>query len=457
MQGSRMTDRTLGGRYLLEDLVGGGGFADVYRAHDLRSNNRVVAVKILHAHIARDPTLLRHFDREARLARGLNDAHIVRVLDAGKQEGTHYLVMEYVHGRTLAQVLKERGPLPIGEAVALALQVLEALEVAHAAGIVHRDIKPQNLMLTTGGLLKVMDFGTAKAPGTGTKTKTGMYLGTPHYMSPEQATGGPVDRRSDLYALGCTLFELVAGHPPFHGATDWQIIAGHVCGQPPRLQDVRPDVPPLLQEVVARAIEKLPSQRFQSAAEMRNALVSATGSPSANNWQQAAGRRGALWVGRWGAWAPVGAAGAVGLLLALLLATRTPLAQQPFNEAYPVPAEVTPQPEDSPTPALGEPFEVLVVASSPVFLRSEPISEADTIAGLCNPGTDLVVEPPGIYGSGPWGWYLVNWDSLVAAEERGLCLLQARVTRYETALYIRSDLVAIPERAVTNTDREATS
>jgi serine/threonine-protein kinase len=265
-----MIGRTLGS-YRVGELIGGGGFADVYRAQDLRSS-KPVALKVLHAHMARDPALVRRFLREAKLAQQLTEPHIVRVLGHGQDAGSHFLVMEYVQGQTLDQVLRKRGRLPPNEVAALGCQALQALEAAHAAGIVHRDIKPQNLILTTGGLLKVMDFGIAKQPTAATMTRTGMYLGTVQYMSPEQAKGRPVDARSDLYALGVTLFELLGGRPPFDAPTPWETLSLQMTTPPPALSQFRGDVPAELEQAVRRALEKEPARRFETAREMRDAL-----------------------------------------------------------------------------------------------------------------------------------------------------------------------------------------
>lgn len=268
-----MAGRILSGIYRLEELIGGGGFADVYRATDLR-DDRVVAVKILHPHLARQRPVMRKFMNEARHGRMLAEPHIVRVQDAAEDAGTYYIVMEYVAGRTLAETLRERRALPPGEVVAMGCQVLLALEAAHRAGIVHRDIKPQNLMLTPSGLLKVMDFGIAKDLASETRTQTGMYFGAPDYMSPEQARGDArIDGRSDLYSLGATLFELLTGRPPFHGETPLRTLDLQQHAVPPKVGEIRRGIPKELEEIIERALKKLPSDRYQTAEEMREALA----------------------------------------------------------------------------------------------------------------------------------------------------------------------------------------
>lgn len=276
-----MLGRTLNGTYRVSELVGSGGFADVYLGRDVRSNT-VVAIKVLHDNFAEDPALVRRFFREAELAQSLINPHIVRVLDAKQDGDVYYLVMEYVQGLTLAQIIQQRGPVPIAEAVDFVSQVLEALAVAHRANIVHRDIKPQNLMVTPAGLVKVMDFGIAKRTAVETVAQTTMYVGTPRYMSPEQAKGGRATPQSDLYAVTITLYELIAGKTPFSAETPWQMLNLHMLAEAPPIRVYCSDVPPALEMVIARGLKKDPAQRFQSAEEMQQALreaVPGTGEP----------------------------------------------------------------------------------------------------------------------------------------------------------------------------------
>jgi serine/threonine-protein kinase len=263
--------RTLNNSYRILELVGTGGFADVYLGRDVRTN-AVVAIKILHDQFTRDPAIVERFLREARLAQQLVDDHVVRILDSGDEGGIYYIVMEYVQGHTLAHLIQVKGPMPVPEAVEYVRQVLQALALAHRAGIVHRDIKPQNLMVTTSGLVKVMDFGIAKDLTTAGGTATTMYLGTPRYMSPEQAGGAPASPRSDLYAVAITLYELLRGQPPFTAETPWQIMNLQMTAEPPPITRFRADVPRSVVQVVNKGLQKDPNRRFQSAEEMLEAL-----------------------------------------------------------------------------------------------------------------------------------------------------------------------------------------
>jgi len=324
-----MIGRTLNGIYRISELVGGGGFADVYLGRDLRTNT-VVAIKVLHAHYARDPQIVQRFLQEAQTAQSLVEPHIVRVLDAGQDSGSYYIVMEYVQGHTLAHLIQTRGALPIQEAVEYTRQILQALEAAHRAGIVHRDIKPQNIMVTPEGTVKVMDFGIAKHAAAGKMTQTGMYLGTPQYMSPEQARGEKVDARSDPYSVAIVLYELLGGRPPFDAESPWQVLRLQTDVEAPSLERLRPGIPSWLAQVVTRGLAKEPAQRFQDAGDMLAALAGSTPLPRSIEVGQADRQRGhrppvvASWpatpkpLGRWRLAVPVPllAVGAAVLLLA---------------------------------------------------------------------------------------------------------------------------------------------
>ncbi|HEX3539254.1 MAG TPA: serine/threonine-protein kinase [Acidimicrobiales bacterium] len=266
-------------RYRLVRLVAHGGMASVWEAED-NVLARSVAVKILHPHLAEDRLFLERFRREAVSAARLAHPNVVATFDAGiTPEGTAFIVMELIRGRTLSVFANEHRPLPIFVCVGVAMQIADALAHAHNAGLVHRDIKPANVLVCDAEsdgipLIKVTDFGIAKAAeGLGIDlTKTGMVLGTPRYLSPEQIDGREPDARTDLYALGVVLFELVAGLAPFRGATEMAVAVQHLNEPPPHLRDLRPATPMALDQLVAALLAKQPEQRPPSAAAVRQAL-----------------------------------------------------------------------------------------------------------------------------------------------------------------------------------------
>jgi serine/threonine-protein kinase len=272
--------RTLGGRYELLGVLGHGGMATVYGARDL-ALGRTVAVKVLSPGLAADPRLLERFEQEARAAAALNHPNVAQVYDSGQDGGDHFIVMEAVAGETLAALLRRRGTLPIGRAVAIAMDVLTALDVAHEKGIVHSDVSPGNVMLTRDGAVKVLDFGIARALEGGGPAQTTSVLGTAAYLSPEQAAALPFDGRADLYALGCVTYQMLAGRPPFEGGSPLHVAARHVHEAPRPLRELRPEVPPPVEALVLRALSKHPEERHSSAAAMRRALERAVaGGPS---------------------------------------------------------------------------------------------------------------------------------------------------------------------------------
>ena len=275
-----MIGQVLNGNYRLTDLVGTGGYADVYLARDLRSNT-IVAVKILHTHVARDPDVAARFEREAALARRLQTPHVARILDAGQDPTSPpFMVMEFVQGLTVAELIRRHGPFPIPDALRIVDQLLIALGSAHALGIVHRDVKPQNLMIDAERRLKVLDFGVARIVGAGSLTASGHLLGTPEYMASEQVEGGVVDFRADLYGAGAVLYQLLSGRAPFlrYQDTDlWALIRQVRTELPPPIRQLRPELSPALAAVVERAMAKDPNQRYGSAFEMRQALAAAGG------------------------------------------------------------------------------------------------------------------------------------------------------------------------------------
>jgi eukaryotic-like serine/threonine-protein kinase len=269
------TERLLGGRYRLGAVIGHGGMAEVHRGRDVRLG-RDVAIKLLRPELARDPSFQGRFRREAQSAASLNHPAIVAVYDTGEDQGdgggvTPYIVMEFVEGRTLRDVLAAEGRLLPQRAMEITAQICAALEQAHRAGIVHRDIKPGNVMLTPAGEVKVMDFGIARAVtgSAATMTQTASVIGTAHYLSPEQARGEHVDARSDLYSTGCLLYELVTGAPPFSGDTPVAVAYQHVREDPIPPSGVEPEVPPAIDAIVLKAMAKNPANRYQTAAQMR--------------------------------------------------------------------------------------------------------------------------------------------------------------------------------------------
>jgi serine/threonine-protein kinase len=254
------------GRYRIMRKLGSGGMADVYLAEDEELGRRV-AIKILNDKYAPDDQFVERFRREAKNAAGLSHPNIVSIYDRGEAEGTYYIAMEYLDGRSLKELVVARGPLPIPDAIAATRQVLAALRFAHRKGVVHRDIKPHNVMADADGRLKVTDFGIARA-GVSQMTEAGSIIGTAQYLSPEQARGAPVDQRSDLYSMGVVLYEMLTGQVPFTGESPVEIAMKHLSDTPRPPSLLRPDIPPDLDMVVLRALAKNPEDRFQTAEEM---------------------------------------------------------------------------------------------------------------------------------------------------------------------------------------------
>jgi serine/threonine-protein kinase len=262
----------LGGRYRVEARIGAGGMAEVYRGLDT-TLNRTVAIKVLKAPFASDQSFVERFRREAQAAARLNHPNVVSVYDTGADNGTNYIVMEYVEGRTLADFISRGGRLAPMKAVEIAEKVADALAAAHAQGVIHRDIKPANIMVTREGVVKVMDFGIARlTTSKETIEQTAAVLGTAAYLSPEQAQGQPVDARTDVYSLGCVLYEMLTGGAPFTGDTAVAIAYKHVQETPAPPSSKNPDLSPALDAVVMRALAKNPANRYQTAAEFRDDL-----------------------------------------------------------------------------------------------------------------------------------------------------------------------------------------
>ncbi|HWC86404.1 MAG TPA: protein kinase [Solirubrobacteraceae bacterium] len=315
--------RTLAGRYELGEVIGRGGMGTVYRAVD-RILGREVAVKTLPWLLAdQDPTNIARFEREARAAAKLSHPAVVSVYDTGADDRTHFIVMELVAGRSLEAILREQGPLDPEHAVRIATRVAEALAAAHAAGVVHRDIKPANVMVADDGSVKVLDFGIARAAGTSTLTQGSSVIGTAAYMSPEQAVGEAADERSDIYSLGCVLYALLTGHPPFTGEGSAAVLSQQANSTPRPLRDENPRIPPGVSALAMEMLAKAPEARPQSAREVSDRLraLSADGGaamaatePTVALGRTAGTRRlpGAGAMGAGGAAAGAAAAGAAG-------------------------------------------------------------------------------------------------------------------------------------------------
>jgi eukaryotic-like serine/threonine-protein kinase len=256
----------IAGRYEVEELIGTGGMSSVFRAHD-RLLDRRVALKILHERHAADADYVERFRREARSVAQLSHPNIVTVIDRGESEGRQYIVLEYVEGENLKQLVARGGPLPIRRALELAIQTGRALAFAHASGLVHRDVKPQNVLLGNG-TAKVTDFGIARTLDVHGLTQTGTVLGTSDYIAPEQATGQRAGERSDVYSLAVVLFELLTGEVPFAGDNFVQVALRHVGEPAPSVLERRPEVPLRVAAAIARGMEKEPADRFGSMSEL---------------------------------------------------------------------------------------------------------------------------------------------------------------------------------------------
>jgi len=264
----------LAGRYRMRRRMASGGMGEVWLAHD-EVLGRDVGVKVLHVGADVDPPAVERFSREALAMAALQHPNIVSIFDSGTGSGTAFIVMELLTGPTLAQHVAERGTLPEPEAVQLAAQVAAGLDTAHRAGVIHRDIKPSNLMFSSSGTLKILDFGIARLSQatSGGLTATNAVIGSASYLAPEQASGGTVDERSDLYALGCVLMTMLAGRPPFTADHPIAILHQQVNDQPPRLRELRPQTSPALDDLVHTLLDKRPDARPASAAEVEALLA----------------------------------------------------------------------------------------------------------------------------------------------------------------------------------------
>jgi eukaryotic-like serine/threonine-protein kinase len=281
--GGKLEKGTLfAGRYEILGTLGKGGMGAVYRARD-RQLDEIVAVKVLRSEVLKDdPTLLERFKQELKLARKITHRNVLRTHDFGEAAGTPYISMEYIDGVTLKDLIKNKGALPVGVGMRIAKQMCHGLDAAHKQGVIHRDIKPQNmLILPETGELKIMDFGIArlsevKGDAASGLTTAGTVMGTPDYMPPEQAQGRPADFRSDIYSLGVVLFEMFGGRLPFHGETPMATVVAHIQQQPPRPRSINKGIPADLETVILRCMEKDPAARFGSVAELLEALTAAS-------------------------------------------------------------------------------------------------------------------------------------------------------------------------------------
>ncbi|MDG4826491.1 serine/threonine-protein kinase [Asanoa sp. WMMD1127] len=384
-----MAGRRLADRYELEDVLARGGMGVVWRGRDLRLD-RPVAVKLVAGDALDDPTLAARFDREARAVARLNHPNIVAVYDFGSDGGDSYLVMELVSGRSIAAALAD-GPLPVADAVSVAAQVCAGLTAAHAAGVVHRDVKPANLIRTPAGVVKICDFGIAhlrQSAGEARLTGDAIAMGSTSYMAPEQINDEPVDERTDLYGLGCALYAMLAGRPPFVGATPLSVVHQQVTAAPPEVRDARPEAPEALARLVRELLAKSPADRPADAAAVvgRLAALEVTAPPDVPARR---GRRRLVWG--------VAAATAAAAVVSLLAATRDDgpgsVAAAPSAVGSASPAAVVPVATRSPAtattaPALPAPPSPSPSTRSPSPSRTRPAPESTT------PGTSRPPRPP---------------------------------------------------------------
>lgn len=271
---------SLGGRYEILDAVGQGGMSTVYKAKDTVLG-RFVAVKVLHGQYSRDHEFLTRFKREAQSAASLIHPNIVTVYDTGEEDGTHYIILEYIEGQQVKELIRERGPLPVEMALDIARQAGQALAYAHRREVVHRDIKPHNLMLSKDGRVLVTDFGIAKASAQAGITQDGTVLGTVQYISPEQARGEIADAQSDIYSLGICLYEMVTGLQPFRGDNPVEVALKHVQDELPRVSRHGEPVDPRIEQIVRRSTAKVKAQRYVSADQLVEELSAVIAAPDA--------------------------------------------------------------------------------------------------------------------------------------------------------------------------------
>lgn len=262
-----MSNRLLVGRYELVEKIGEGGMATVYKAKD-RLLNRFVAIKVLRPEFTKDTQFIENFRKESQSAAGLTHPNIVSVYDVGREGNIHFIVMELVEGRTLSDIIKEKGPLDYKETVKIMKQIISALSLAHKNGIIHRDIKPHNILITNEGIAKLADFGIAKAINDSTISESHKILGSVHYFSPEQARGSYVDEKSDIYSAGIVMYEMLTGQVPFDGDSAVSIALMHINDSMRKPSELVQGIPPALERIVLKATDKVQTNRYKSAAEM---------------------------------------------------------------------------------------------------------------------------------------------------------------------------------------------
>ncbi len=267
-----MNGTILGGRYELLEIIGEGGMAKVYKAR-CRILDRIVAVKILKDEFSKDKGFVVKFKTEALSAARINHPNIVNIYDVGQENDIHYIVMEYVDGETLKEIIRRDAPLPIDKAADIAIMICDGIHHAHEKGIIHRDIKPHNILVTEHGMVKVADFGIARAMSNATITYGNNIVGSVHYISPEQAKGDPIDRTTDIYSVGCVLYEMVTGKVPFDAESPITVALKHIHDEAPSPRSINSRVPSALEGIIYKAIQKNPAQRFATAKDMRNALI----------------------------------------------------------------------------------------------------------------------------------------------------------------------------------------
>ncbi len=262
-----MIGSELGGRYEIVERIGGGGMAIVYKAYDTLLH-RHVAVKVLREQFVHDEEFIQRFRREARSAASLSHPNVVSIYDVGQDEDIHYIVMEYIEGGTLNDIIKERAPLQAEEAVKIASQICDALDHAHQNGIIHRDIKPHNILISKSGRIKVTDFGIARAAASSHITQTGAVLGSVHYFSPEHAKGVAQGEKSDIYSLGAVLYQMVTNRLPFAGDSPISVALKHLQEDFEEPRSINPLLPQSLENIILKALRKRPEERYESARAM---------------------------------------------------------------------------------------------------------------------------------------------------------------------------------------------